>query len=254
MMARLGFDPATRKTLGRDPQNPDARAEPIAVEMKIDRGGIGMDSERKRKVMEQVEGEAKRVKAGVEGYRGRVAGEREEKRVEGLWWAGMGVVEGLWEDGESSSGSNKNVSDDRELQEGVRGEETQENRRSDTLPLKAIPVYWRGLIRSRREKDLERRQRHDLLQSLAREPTYEEDSDDPDTIHGKVNSMGGFVEAELEEEDEELEIHLALPIKERLELLLEYMRKTWRYCFWCKHRYEDTEMEGCPGGGVDGHG
>jgi hypothetical protein len=32
-----------------------------------------------------------------------------------------------------------------------------------------------------------------------------------------------------------------------LEKLVVYLRETYHYCFWCKYRYTDESMEGCPG-------
>jgi len=34
---------------------------------------------------------------------------------------------------------------------------------------------------------------------------------------------------------------------ERLDRLVKYLREKWHHCFWCKLRYPDELMEGCPG-------
>ena len=84
--------------------------------------------------------------------------------------------------------------------------------------------------------------RYDLHQSLSRLPTY----DDPDEDKEDRQAFGKEVE-ELEEDDPELEGFLAQEPEVRLEKLVKYMRTRWHYCFWCKYRYPDAEMEGCPG-------
>src|SRR5271168_3289053 len=95
MMAKMGFKPGT--ALGSK-DNVDARTEPIGISMKEDRGGVGLDAEKKRKFREEVEREGKRVKAEEGDYRDRVRREREEVRLEGMVGAAMRVAERM--DGE----------------------------------------------------------------------------------------------------------------------------------------------------------
>jgi len=57
-----------------------------------------------------------------------------------------------------------------------------------------------------------------------------------------------------EDEDEELAEFEALSFAERLGKVVDYLRKEYRYCFWCKYQYEDEGMEGCPGTDEDSHG
>merc|ERR1712093_526618 len=97
MMAKMGFKPGT--ALGSK-DNVDAKTEPIGVSMKEDRGGIGLDTEKKRKFREEVEKEGKRVKAEEGDYRERVRREREEARLEGLVGAAVRVAERMNEEKE----------------------------------------------------------------------------------------------------------------------------------------------------------
>jgi hypothetical protein len=85
-------------------------------------------------------------------------------------------------------------------------------------------------------------------QSLSRSRQYEEDEEDEKLAYGSE------VEEDLEEEDAELEEYEALPAKEKLDKLVGYMREKHHYCFWCKFRYPDEGMEGCPGLSEDEHG
>ena len=210
MMAKLGFKPGA--ALGAS-SNPNARTEPLGILVKEDRGGVGMQNEKKRKFREEAQGVEKKQRAEEGDYRERVGREREEKRVEGMFGGAMRVLEGL----EQPEGGEK-------------------------VPVRKVNVLWRGLVRERREKERERRARYDLHQSLSRSAAYE----DPDEDEYDRQALG-IEEEDLEEEDEELDKFLNLEGKERLRRLVVYLREEHRYCFWCKFKYEDERMEGCPG-------
>ncbi|TAQ86540.1 hypothetical protein B7494_g5145 [Chlorociboria aeruginascens] len=230
MMAKMGFKPGV--ALGSK-DNVNARTEPIAISMKEDRGGIGLDSEKKRKFREEVEREGKKVKAEEGDYRERVRQEREEVRLEGIFRAAMRVAERM--DGEKEENT-------------VEEAPTHKKRTISTKPLKQINVLWRGLVRKREEKERDRRIRYDLQQSLSRLPTYEDEDEDKDDKRamGKELTQYTLVE-DLEEEDPELDAFNALDPAERLQKVVEHLRDEYNYCFWCKFSYPDKEMEGCPG-------
>ncbi|XP_056148161.1 G patch domain-containing protein 11 [Lampris incognitus] len=66
------------------------RVEPIPLNIKTDRGGIGMEEVKKRKAMEELEHYRRKVRAkqqnetkSVEDFRFRVKTEREERKIEG---------------------------------------------------------------------------------------------------------------------------------------------------------------------------
>ena len=223
--------------------NPNALLQPIGVEVKEDKGGIGHENEKKRKVREEwekVEGVEKKMKAEVGDYRVRVAKEREERRAEGMWWGAMKVLEGL-EDGVGKDGN----CNEEDIESADRVEMNDRRKK----PTKTINLLFRPLIRDRVKKERERRMRYDLHQSLTRNPKY----DDPEEDEQDKLAFGSE-EEELEENDEELEDYLTLEPAERLEKVVIELRAEWSYCFWCKHQYEDKQMEGCPGGDEDSHG
>ena len=217
MMAKLGFKPGA--ALGAS-TNPNARTEPLHISVKEDRGGVGMQSERKRKFREEVQGLEKKQKTEEGDYRERVSREREEKRLEGMCWGAMRVLEGL----EQPEGEGK-------------------------APSKKVNVLWRGLVRERRGKERERRARYDLHQSLSRSAAYE----DPEEDEQDRQAFGREEEEVLEEEDEELNEFLGLGGKDRLKSLVGYLREVHQYCFWCKFKYQNEKMEGCPGLEEDDH-
>ncbi|KAI4173098.1 MAG: hypothetical protein LQ343_003208 [Gyalolechia ehrenbergii] len=237
MMAKLGFK--TGSALGKE-GNEHARKEPLGVVVKEGRAGVGMDSETKRKFREEAseEGgdEGVHKKRETEGeFRERQGREREEKRLEGLCWGAMKVLEGFEsEDAESSK---------------VQDEEGGAAERKKPRPTKQINLLWRWLVRDRQERERERRMRYDLHQSLSRNAAY----DDPDEDKQDKQALGDE-EEEVEEEDPELEEFNVLEPAERLRKMVEYLREKWKYCFWCKFQYPDEAMEGCPGLTEDEHG
>lgn len=238
MMAALGYKAGS--TLGTGKAT-DALLEPVGLEVKEGRSGIGADSEKKRKFREEVErkvGEEKRVKVEEGDFRERNKLEREHKRKEAQVIAAQKVCERL--EDEELSASNGVEDGDRDT--------SSKSRQRNTQPLEKVNVLWRGLVKRRAVKDRDRRMRHDLQQSLTRTPTYddpEEDKEDRFAL-GRKDKLEE-VEVDLDGEDEELDGFEALEPVEKLSRLVTYLRERWFYCFWCKYRYPDKELEGCPG-------
>lgn len=245
MMAKMGFKPGSalgKKTVREEEEvavgsvdKEGRRIEPIGINMKEDRGGIGLDTEKKRKFQAEFEGEVKRVKAEEGEYRERVRREREEARQEAQFGAASRVAERMTA----------------ERQEAESGEAEEVNGRKRTVPavpLKSVNILWRGQVRRREEKERNRRMRFDLQQSLSRLPTYDdptEDAEDRNAL-GRNVVQHTLVE-DLEEEDPELDEFSALEPRERLQKVVDYLRDRFNYCFWCKYAYPDKVMDGCPG-------
>ncbi|KAB5580450.1 G-patch domain-containing protein [Coniochaeta sp. 2T2.1] len=225
MMAKMGFK--VGGALGR----------------KNDRGGIGMESEKKRKLKEaaeEYERLGKKVKADEEGYRERVRREREEARLERLVAAAQKVAERMGEEGEEED------EDGAVVERG--GDGGKKKGGVGSRPLKSVNVLWRGLVRQRDEAERDRRMRYDLEQSLSRLPTYEDVDEDEDDKRAMGRSRTVYEVAEdLDEEDPELDEFGALPAEEKLRRLVEHLRREHHYCFWCKYTYPDESMDGCPG-------
>ncbi|KIW65745.1 hypothetical protein PV04_07972 [Phialophora macrospora] len=239
MMAALGYKPgtalgATRPTT--EGAKDDRLLEPIGLEMRDSRSGIGADAEKKRKFREEVEAlqdvdKKRKVEAGE--FRERQQKEREEKRMEGQMWGAMKVCEGLEEEDEAEQSTDQN---------------SVAPRPKRTKPLKSVNVLWRTLVKQRAINDRDRRMRYDLHQSLSRRPDYndpDEDREDQMALSKKAETEE--VDVDLDEEDAELDEFEALEVSEKLERLVAYLREKWHYCFWCKYRYADEKMEGCPG-------
>ncbi|RLL99778.1 hypothetical protein CFD26_106531 [Aspergillus turcosus] len=291
MMAKLGFKPG--QTLGkqqtstgdskasqadRQPSHDDteerARSEPLNLVFKEGRGGIGLDSERKRKFREEAEEAFKKVKQEEGDYRDRVRQERETRRTEAQVHAAQMVAERLdteaeaeaeaegVETGAASTTEKEDTFPDREQScdegssEDLAGESRTARAKVRVKPTSQINVLYRGLVREREEKERSLQMRHALQTSLPssffpnpRLPGYNDPTLEPEDKEalGSGKDTSTILEQELEEEDPELDEFNALDPGERLARLVVYLRERHRYCFWCKYRYETDEMEGCPG-------
>ncbi|KAL7798051.1 hypothetical protein V8C37DRAFT_243304 [Trichoderma ceciliae] len=245
MMAKMGFKGGGLGKKADDGQT-SGKAEPIKISMKEDRGGIGLDNEKKRRIQEAAEERnIKSVKVDPNEYRERMRMEREDARLETQLRAAQRTAERL---------------DEERLDEKRTGTDTYEHSPSpeeasapepqsiSSRPLKSFPVLYRGLVRYREEKERDRRMRYDLEQSLSRLPTYENGEEDEDDRKALGKNHVTYATADdLDEEDEELDEFNALELGTRLSRLVMYLRGTHQYCFWCKMAYPDAEMDGCPG-------
>ncbi|POS83509.1 hypothetical protein EPUL_003532 [Erysiphe pulchra] len=242
MMAKMGFKLGS--TLGR-PDNPEARLEPVKIQMKEDRGGIG---ERKKKIKAE-EGE----------FRERVHKEREAARLEILVGKAMRIAEVMHEQREEEK--KEQVMKQGEQTEGFQGSifshQLSDPMKGKSCPIKSfkcINLLWRGLVRKREEKDRERRKRSNLPHQSSSHrhlPTYEDLEDEPDdkwAFMGDNDDDNDHIAEEIEdEEDPDLDEFNALEPLERLQKLISHLRTEHNYCFWCKYTYPNQKMDGCPG-------
>lgn len=239
MMAKMGFKGGA---LG---QSEDARTRPVELQIKDDRGGIGMDSEKKRKIREAAaeaeEGE-KRQKVGLDEFRERNRAEREEKRSEGLMWGAMKVLEKF----ESEADIKASETDGGDEKESRDQEASLKPLKTEKKHLHEVNVLYRPLIKQRLERERERKMRHEVNNSLSNRNDFDSDEDN-DVVSDKMVD-------ELDDEDPELAKFEALSFAERLERIVKELRSKYWYCFWCKYQYPDEEMDGCPGLTEDEHG
>ena len=193
-----------------------------------------------REAFQEQEHHEKRRKEDEGDFRERVAKEREEKRTIGQVRGAMSVLEGLEED-EDAAQADPNEFEASEVEKPERRKGSKRH----------VNLLYRSLVRERQRKESERRVRYDLMQSLSKNPSYAVDDGEEDA---QDRIALGEEEVDVEEEDPELDALEALDPFERLDQLLSYLREKWHYCFWCKYRYEDESMEGCPGLTEDEHG
>lgn len=248
MMAKMGF---TGGGLGKKggPGDEAGITEPIGISKKADRGGIGLDAQRKRQLEESGEAAQRAAKAirttddlDPAEYRERMSRERLTEKLERQLVAAQRLALRLDEEeegagdgaGGSAGGSARAVGD---------GSKAQRH-------LKSYPKQYRGYMRQRREQE---RKRQNLARLAAFNDDDDDDQDDDDrTALGKSSTE--YVDTdEPDESDEELEVFDRLGAEERLRSVLEYVREKHRYCLWCKAAYPDEAMDGCPGLMEDDH-
>lgn len=226
-----------------------ARLEPIGIAVKKGRGGIGHEDETWRAAQANAKHDAAKAQqrdVDPAAYRERVALEKEEKRCEGLFYAAQKVCEKF----------------DSLVDFGL---EEDEIGRERNVPLKAIPVVWRGAVRHREERARDARMKFDMLQSVERPRlpgASMKDMDDDDKvafglelpkIRGAEKDMFE-VEVEGDDEDSEQDGFDQQSFAERLHIAVAYLRQKHWYCFWCKYKYDNAEMEDCPGEDEECHG
>ncbi|PHH50347.1 hypothetical protein CFIMG_003973RA [Ceratocystis fimbriata CBS 114723] len=245
MMTRMGFAGGGlgKKTdLGKG----TGRAEPIRVEIKNDRGGIGMESERKRKLREEGErlekecdGVSKKAKVlDPLEYRDRLAKERERERIERQVLAAQRMALRLHEEKTESE-------TDIPTRPGPKGSAGE----SQADGIKSINVLWRGVAKARREAERQRLLKRRLEESLSAMHDGGETAEDDDGRMALGKDVSSLLPLDQDEadEDEELREFENLEPGRRLNRLLVHLREEHRYCLWCKYTYPDVEMEGCPG-------
>jgi len=264
MMAKLGFKPGDSlgkrdtDTESSTPDDSKTRSEPLNLIFKENRGGIGLDSEKKRKLREEAEEAVKKIKHEEGDYRDRVREERELKRTEAQVRAAQKVAERLDTEAEEDTGKDEDRVHNDKDDTSDKDSEFRDTPKKSIKPTSQINVLYRGLVREREERERDIQARHALQHSLPSSffpseklPGYDDadlDRDDKQALGNQLGPYTAAVEQELEEEDPELDAFNALEPAERLHKLVVYLRETYRYCFWCKYRYEtDVELEGCPG-------
>lgn len=285
MMAKLGFkagDSLGKRdsdTPAAAESNPTQRSEPLNLIFKEDRGGIGLVNEKKRKIREEAEEATKKTKREEGDYRDRVREERETRRTEAQVRAAQKVAErldteaddeaagkergeGQEEPKQSPSDETNGDEDDPSDRDSPQNEDSKSrappSRPKRIKPTSQINVLYRGLVREREERERDIQARHALQSSLPssffpnpRLPRFDDvdlEREDKQAVGNRLEPYTAAVEQELEEEDPELDAFNALEPAERLQKLVLHLRETYRYCFWCKYRYEtDVELEGCPG-------
>lgn len=250
MLAKMGFKKGEK--LGKGEYGV---AEPIKVQTKDGREGVGMESDRKRKLRETYEEHQKKAKIEQETaseYSNRRAQEQKDKRAEGQFIGAQKVAERLDtctdEDEQAQSSADDRSSSSAHLP-AASTQQADVPVDDRSKPLKSVPLIWRGLVRFRLEKESEGLMRKAMETRLTRLPTYDDPDEDEDDKRGlgKDEKSKMIVHEDLGEEDTELEEFNALEPQKKLEMAVEYLRDKHNYCFWCKYKYPDKEMDGCPG-------
>ncbi|KAK9240555.1 hypothetical protein V1525DRAFT_370336 [Lipomyces kononenkoae] len=231
IMKKMGFVPGHGLGKGGDASS----QEPLRPVLKYDRAGIGMVSAQR----EQIQSEAKRAQEAEQeekqSFIDRKRDEQLEKRISGQIREAQRICQEL------------DVSNDARLESilyshgrASGGPNSGEYRKLDIPTLRSVNFLWRELVVERQNTDYEKFLRSRILDR----PSSVDDDDEQENMESRVEE---FVPEDYI--DEELEAFNNLESAKKLEVLLEYLRVKFYYCFWCGCKYEDrADLEQyCPG-------
>ncbi|CAO3625573.1 unnamed protein product [Mucor fragilis] len=205
MLMKMGFKQG--QGLGSN-KGSSGIAEPIQVDLKLGRSGIGMDSEIRKREREQEEEELrKRVHIDPEEFRNQMASKAKDAQFVRYINAAVSICEKLDEENQVES----NI----------------------LWTLKPPPP---PTVASAEPEDVEQLQEQQTLEK--------EEGDDKEQD-----------EAEPKYPQEEMDALKSLPLDDQLTKLIDYLRETYFYCFWCRAKYTDQADldENCPGTSEDDH-
>ncbi|KAI8143147.1 hypothetical protein BJV82DRAFT_578872 [Fennellomyces sp. T-0311] len=194
MLMKMGFKKGM--TLGKS----GGLQQPISVDLKKGREGLGMAEARKRALEEEEEKEAaKRPRIDPEEYRDLMANRAKEAKLTRRSTAAAAICERL--DKEKGIESN---------------------------------ILWIFSPKDKEEKAEENADEKEVEEEDEQEEKEEEESPYPPEEVAALN---------------------ALPLDDRLDRLVCYLRSEHNYCFWCGAKYNDAEdlKENCPGTEEDEH-
>ncbi|KAK9322492.1 hypothetical protein V1517DRAFT_134702 [Lipomyces orientalis] len=230
IMKKMGFVPG----YGLGNASDAAGHEPLRPVLKHDRGGIGMDSAHR----EQIESETKRAQeleqAEKQSFIDRKREEQLEKRISGQLRAAQNLCLEL------------DVSNDPRLESilyshssASGGPNSGEYQHLDIPMLRTVNFLWREVVIERQNTEIEKLLRGRVLDRLS-----SVDTDEQEDLRSRVEEI-----VPEDYMDDQLETFNSLELAKKLEVVLEYLRQKYCYCFWCGCKYEDALDldQNCPG-------
>ncbi|KAK9248247.1 hypothetical protein V1506DRAFT_529411 [Lipomyces tetrasporus] len=230
IMKKMGFVPG----YGLGKAGDAAGHEPLRPVLKHDRAGIGMDSAHR----EQIETESKRAQeleqAVKQSFIDRKREEQLEKRILGQLHAAQNLCLEL------------DVSNDPRLESilyshssASGGPNSGEYRHLDVPMLRSVNFLWREVVIERQNTEIEK-----LLRGRVLDRPSSVDADEQEDLRSRVEEIvpEDYI-------DDQLETFNSLEPAKKLEVVLEYLRQKYYYCFWCGCKYEDAVDldQSCPG-------
>ncbi|XP_060081576.1 G patch domain-containing protein 11-like [Ylistrum balloti] len=219
LLAKMGYKPGM--ALGK---RGEGRSEPVPIELKDGRGGLGRDTQVKRKQAEAV------------AFRAMISHKRQkmELRQKQHFMSHM-----------SNRFSEQQA--ERDLYKSQKVCEQLDSQMDIKEP--EVYYYWPASHLKHLKKKAQ--------QHVCEEEDYDDDFNDDrnDGIPKKpLRSLHDYEEEEDEEEEEE-EVIDTVPITEKLQILTKYLRTKHVYCVWCGTRYNDAEdlESSCPGSTSEAH-
>ncbi|KAF9135865.1 hypothetical protein BGW39_010680 [Mortierella sp. 14UC] len=241
---------------------------PLAIQIKQGRGGLGMDTSRKRQAEDDLQKQEQEVhRVFDEGFRGQKRDQFEQEKRKRQLGAARAICmtldakkNGLYTDLEVAVAT----------KEG-KGQGERDGRRSnrfwwiaDSMPDEILGTKLMG-PGAEVSVDME----HDKEQEQRAEGRAFDHSDDEDGDLERTKAKRARLESSVSQGLDQEEVlldeeppkwgerpHFAqLEIHEKLEEVVAYLRKEHSYCFWCSAQYDGPEdiSENCPGESEDDH-
>lgn len=232
MMQRMGY--TSGRALGADGRG---IVEPLRPVEQAARSGLGLENQRKRDLLEQVESVKRQVHEEQTDYRDAVRSDIDEKRTEGRIYAAQKICETL---------------DTTAVEEAAlaRGEKIPE---TDLFPdPMRVNVLWRSRVIYRKQKERERALKQQMLDCSMTFSGRKFNDDEPSMgMAEAASNLRRFAyeeDCEDDEDDQELRDFDNHDPQERLDMIIAYLKQQYYYCFWCGCKYADKEdLENCPG-------
>ncbi|KAF9928949.1 hypothetical protein BGZ65_005996 [Modicella reniformis] len=228
--------------------HPDALRAPLAIQMKQGRGGLGMDTVRKRKAEEKLQRlEKETLRVFDEGYRGQKGDQFQLEKQKRQLGAARAIC--------MCMDAKRAESDVNRSQGGATGNLGRSNIFwwiADSVPdeILGTPLMGPGAETVMEEEGQDRRLSSGT-QAASQEESLEFDKE-------KRTKLDPLLVADEEAEPPKWGEHPAfaqLEVPEKLDKVVQYLRDEYNYCFWCASQYDGPEdlVENCPGETEDDH-
>ncbi|KAF8947780.1 hypothetical protein BGZ47_007844 [Haplosporangium gracile] len=240
---------------------------PLAIQIKQGRGGLGMDTSRKRQAEEQLQRQEQEVhRVFDEGFRGQKRDQFELEKQKRQVGAARAICMRLDSKKAETESQYRTEQDDTDTTTPQAAKDGRRSNRfwwiDDSMPDEVLGTKLMGpgvavLL------DLEQDQDKQIMEARAFDHSDDEDGDLERNKAKRVrlDSLVSQGADQMDSQDEEppkwgerpnfaqLEIH------EKLEELVAYLRSEHSYCFWCSAQYDGPEdiAENCPGELEDDH-
>ncbi|KAK9363068.1 hypothetical protein V1504DRAFT_417784 [Lipomyces starkeyi] len=230
IMKKMGFVPGH----GLGKTGDDAEHEPLRPVLKYDRGGIGMAAAHHAHIQSEARRAQELAQAEKQSFIDRKREEQLEKRISGQLREAQNICQEL------------DISNDPRLESilyshssASGGPNSREYNELDVPMLRSVNFLWREVVVERQNADYEKHLRSRILDRPS-----SVDADEPENLESRVEE---FVPEDYM--DEELETFNSLESAKKLEVVLEYLRQKYYYCFWCGCKYDDAVDldQNCPG-------
>ncbi|KAG0290872.1 hypothetical protein BGZ96_005676 [Linnemannia gamsii] len=236
---------------------------PLAIQIKLGRGGLGMDSSRKRQAEEQLQKQEQEVhRVFDEEFRGQKRDQFElEKRKRQL-----GAARAICMRLDSKSAEIRSAHDQDDIQTPRTAKDGRRSNRlwwiDDSMPDEILGTKLMG-PGAEMLVDLEQDQNTRIVDGRAFDHSDDEDGD-LERNKAKRVRLDSLVSPEIDQADSQDDEppkwgerpHFAqLEVHEKLEEVVAYLRSEHSYCFWCSAQYDGPEdiSENCPGESEDDH-